>query len=1123
MKDTNFNPAFGKYRETDIHPDVLYHYAQNKITFAYNFNTRKMKLEDGESDHYKLMGIKFRDPSEHQKLQKENILGRIGDYDGKHYLSIWNRNISLSLLKELFYFLLKNKLVSSDTLIWTPNNRIPKTIKEIEHNEHKISDEELELYKKLHLLRGQEKVNAMKKLGVGLGGKEHPVASAMKKHKLLKPGQKWWAPYSESEYISPDDLFSGLDEDHICFIYTNDYHLYYETGVMHTELISRSPKLLAKYHKVDPSYGDLHNYQRALKYYTQFSLNIDLYGRISNSKKIVSFWNEKKSLYQKYLKDCIKELYNKKLIDQSYSVHTPFEVLKATDILGNIQITKELSEKQKEELELYKKLHLLRGQEKVDAMKKLGVGLGGKEHPIAIAMKKHNLLKPGQKWWAPHSESSFYNFLEINQEYLSKIKKKIKSFAPEKSDFKDIFGNKSRIVIPLENKIANEFIDNLEKLGLTDIDIKKGTGKFKEREVQISKFLSRLNKNQMLDWYSKNKVALTKESEFSIIISINPIDIIRMSDHKGISSCHAPGRDWFHCSIQEAKTGGAMAYLVKTEDLNKIKNLNDKEIFQDNDRGIQGIEPLSRIKIRRFDDEQNSYLVPMKKEYGLKNDDFFQTLKTYLLEKQKDKIKDIDFKKITLRGGSYSDEGHYPNDMWSYFLDRKITSIPTASKDRSNKEANLMQNILDRAHAELEHSFLYAEYDGNYLSFTSSIEIEIDKNLINENKFKNNQDDVEKDINKVINLRIGDIVIQEKNLEIVVNTDQYNPTVEGLENLLDDLIIFDQNYDEYKRKIENILIVYDIMKFDVPGLENFDWSMDTDNSGDLIFKFNSESFEIGNLEGTSSEILKTYKYHINVYGITYSPYLLLSDLKEYLSKAFKVYHQYNLEFDIDLLSKFQTNREITAGSLHEKNPIMFSINSSLENPTEEQLKKLVLLDKNFDNIVNFAKKWWNKEKHTYMPKYSSVKDYTNDLTKQAIKEMENQIKSKIIHSDIDNKNDFEFDIIVKKVGQNLQYYVKFKKFNFELPFFQMKERLENDLRKAFNIRLDLRYPKSNNKILQSFPSAVIILKYINGNTVYLYKEKSDSSTEVEVPKEYIVEYFINAKQTKDSTIQSLLK
>lgn len=68
-------------------------------------------------------------------------------------------------------------------------------------------DDNYELYKKLHLMRGAEKQAAMKKLGVG-GTKPHPMQTAMDNANLRVPGQKWWAMNSEDLIPTIGDLLT---------------------------------------------------------------------------------------------------------------------------------------------------------------------------------------------------------------------------------------------------------------------------------------------------------------------------------------------------------------------------------------------------------------------------------------------------------------------------------------------------------------------------------------------------------------------------------------------------------------------------------------------------------------------------------------------------------------------------------------------------------------------------------------------------------------------------------------------------------------------------------------------------------------------------------------------------
>jgi hypothetical protein len=162
----------------------------------------------------------------------------------------------------------------------------------------------------------------------------------------------------------------------------------------------------------------------------------------------------------------------------------------------------------------------------------------------------------------------------------------------------------------------------------------------------------------------------SKESEYSIVISRAPIDVLRMSDFRNISSCHSPpsggseGGSYFYCALAESRNQGAIAYLVRTEELEKV-DLKGEEIFRDYDRGIRGIEPISRLRIRRVvnSDVGVDYMVPEERVYGLQKSFFADSVSKWVMKQQKDLFVDEDGVYVPQRndlsytGGSYSDIG----------------------------------------------------------------------------------------------------------------------------------------------------------------------------------------------------------------------------------------------------------------------------------------------------------------------------------------------------------------------------------------------------------------------------------------------------------------------------------
>jgi len=109
-------------------------------------------------------------------------------------------------------------------------------------------------------------------------------------------------------------------------------------------------------------------------------------------------------------------------------------------------------------------------------------------------------------------------------------------------------------------------------------------------------------------------------TEYSIVFSRSPVDVMRMSDFEdtGITSCHSErGGSFYACAVAEAQNVGGIAFLVKTEDLNKIDDINSVEIYRDPQRGVQGIYPIDRIRLRNVTiGRTTSVAVPEIRQYS---------------------------------------------------------------------------------------------------------------------------------------------------------------------------------------------------------------------------------------------------------------------------------------------------------------------------------------------------------------------------------------------------------------------------------------------------------------------------------------------------------------------------
>lgn len=159
-----------------------------------------------------------------------------------------------------------------------------------------------------------------------------------------------------------------------------------------------------------------------------------------------------------------------------------------------------------------------------------------------------------------------------------------------------------------------------------------------------------------------------------ILLTRNALDVLRMADFKALQSCHSPpypskkkpsGKFYF-CAIQEAEGGGAVAYLVSGNEPKEVSQ--DEEVLVDPDRGVKGLNPISRIRIRQVrykssDGDEKILAIPEQRIYGSSEKAFQVKLVNYFREKQNDIIssitqsllKDASSGTFELLGGSYLD------------------------------------------------------------------------------------------------------------------------------------------------------------------------------------------------------------------------------------------------------------------------------------------------------------------------------------------------------------------------------------------------------------------------------------------------------------------------------------
>lgn len=377
---------------------------------------------------------------------------------------------------------------------------------------------------------------------------------------------------------------------------------------------------------------------------------------------------------------------------------------------------------------------------------------------------------------------SFVQYInEIREADLEAHELRDKISAAQKGDFDDyafnnIFENKLRIVIPLNNKgdiplSPNQVRTALKRAGFENIDLEKGTVAKtietqkgpKVQEMKLGKVLKRLAKNdqswqKVLHWWEM-KADKTKEmgdaTGVSIIISRSPVDIIRMSDHREWRSCHAPpGKpghisSYWPCAGQEARTGGAIAYVVRNSDLQTLNDLQAPEIFKDDDRDVKGVEPLERLRLRRFtaygydksgldvphEDIQEKtldILVPEDSTYGIRHVGFEEKVMEWAKKVQEPYLSFTnppDWDSVKLRGGTYQDTN--AATLWNNFFPEAQVSGDKKSVDSKEQDEFVgptADSMYERAEEQVnarkfKHTYVtfdIGEYDQPYLYYDGS-------------------------------------------------------------------------------------------------------------------------------------------------------------------------------------------------------------------------------------------------------------------------------------------------------------------------------------------------------------------------------------------------------------------
>jgi len=405
--------------------------------------------------------------------------------------------------------------------------------------------------------------------------------------------------------------------------------------------------------------------------------------------------------------------------------------------------------------------------------------------------------------------------------------------------FSKLFGKRSRILLPLKNNTILVIIKKLEE-GETntgtsyrvDLDNKVAyryiivdkEKKLDPRPMRLGKVIFKELEKEDVDQWSIQQNSI-QDANYSIIISRDPIDVVRMSDHGDIESCHSPDGDYFSSAMQEAIDGGAIAYLVKNEDIRDLdeKKLQEKNIFRDRDRRIKGIEPISRIRINKYyeeDDSSDQIAIPINRLYGVNHvAGFFDTVKQYLYSEQE---KYINYDKLNLKnynraGGDYAHVrdnkiaiDFFGNDMGiTRDLEHKSTENMV---DIYNEELAGIVSIINN---KLIHSSVgsTADISDEYIYFSNWADIKFEIQGIESDK--NIDRTVYRSLIDLLKLpyfcQINEVEFEQEDDKVNISFSMYlegenihNP--DDVENMLEDIVRWEKNYTEALKNLRIFLI-----------------------------------------------------------------------------------------------------------------------------------------------------------------------------------------------------------------------------------------------------------------------------------------------------------------------------
>ena len=246
-------------------------------------------------------------------------------------------------------------------------------------------------------------------------------------------------------------------------------------------------------------------------------------------------------------------------------------------------------------------------------------------------------------------------------------------------------------------------------------------------EIALKKRVPKLIEfwNEKSEFYrQKPDAAFEKESPYVTILSRHPVDVVRMSDMNNITSCHSRGAGYFQCAVAESRGHGPIAYLVPRKQFEQYFDVNlsetdasevdldagDEEIFEDRERGVPGLRPEGRVRLRKFVSNEDGRMItaPERSTYapgsGRTPPNFLKGVTKWALDSQKNvigdpkKLADEFYKEDWVRyGGSYEDTSD--GNVMAAMLEPHLTGEEVNDLEQAG---NMPQELEDEDEIERE-------------------------------------------------------------------------------------------------------------------------------------------------------------------------------------------------------------------------------------------------------------------------------------------------------------------------------------------------------------------------------------------------------------------------------------